>query len=773
MFITWIIGLPPMAEMSPIESAYIASNKRRLFYGPFLLAVAVAVQPFSTCVAVEPKVDFGRQIRPLLSERCFHCHGPDEEYREGGLRLDQQSGAHGEADSGKRAIVPDSPESSELLRRLTTIDDDERMPPAESGKPPLSADEIALVRRWIEQGGTYEKHWALVPPRQAPLPQVRRRDWPRNEVDQFVMARWEKEGLEPSPEADRATLLRRLYLDLIGIPPEPKDVDAFVQDDAPQAYERQVDRLLASPRFGERWAQVWLDMARYADTQGYEKDMPRVIWAYRDWVIDAINRDMPFDQFTIEQLAGDLLPNASPQQILATAFHRNTLTNEEGGTDDEEFRVAAVKDRVDTTMQVWMGLTIGCAKCHTHKYDPISIAEYYRLYAFFNQTEDADRGDDAPTLTLLSKEQTDKVETLETDRKNIQAKHKEVENNREGDFKPFSEQLATIDTKIKELRSKASTPIMRELPEKKRRITRIHKRGNFLSQGNLVQPDTPTALGPLGTDMPKNRLGLARWLVHVDNPLTARVQVNRYWARLFGRGLVFTEEDFGSQGIAPTHPLLLDWLAVQFVKESWSPKTLIRRLVTSATYRQSSRCSAEQLQKDPTNQWLARGARFRLDAEIVRDQALAVAGLLSDTMYGAPVMPPQPKGIWQVTYSQLSWENATDENRYRRAIYTFWRRTSPYPSMLTFDAGSRELCVLRRVRTNTPLQALVTLNDPASLRRSGGRSSSSPVGRSGRRRRIAYCVRFWSCHVAGARCVRNETITGTTSPGSPALWWRT
>jgi hypothetical protein len=623
---------------------------RPLAYIAFALSAGAPALAQST-------VDFQRDIRPLLARRCYACHGPDEHSRQANLRLDTYEGATGKA-GGYKAIIPGDHARSRVYARI--VDDKRPMPP--TGER-LNAAEVELIKRWIDQGAAYSRHWAFDKPRRAPLPAVTIKSWPRNPIDFFVLARLEQEKLKPSPEADRATLIRRLSLDLTGLPPTPALVRAFAEDSRPDAYERLVDTLLASPAYGERWARVWLDLARYADTQGYEKDANRTIWPYRDWVIRAFNDNMPFDQFTIRQLAGDLLPNASESDLIATGFHRNTMTNTEGGTDDEEFRDAAVKDRVAVTGQVWMGLTVGCAQCHTHKYDPIAHQEFYQLYAFFNQTEDADKPDDSPVLKLAS----------------------------------------------------GSTLVLKELPPEKRRITRIHNRGNFLDPGAEVEPATPAAFHALPAGAPRNRLGLAQWLVSADNPLTARVTVNRFWARIFGRGIVETEEDFGTQGAAPSHPELLDWLATEYLRLGWDTKALLKTIVMSATYRQSSDVNPALLERDPYNRLLARGARFRLDAEVVRDQALAVSGLLSTKLYGPPVMPWQPEGIWQVVYNSDQWITSPGEDRYRRGIYTFLRRTSPYPSMITYDAPTGELCTIRRIRTNTPLQALASLNDPVSM----------------------------------------------------------
>jgi len=624
---------------------------RRRFWIGALAGLCCAV------VQAETAPDFQAEIRPIL-KKCLACHGPDEEARQANLRLDTRAGSTGK-DGGYAGIIPGNSAESRVVARITHPDNP--MPP--TGER-LSEAEIERMKKWIDAGALYERHWAFEKPQRPQLPRVNNKSWPRNEIDYFVLARLEDEGLEPSPQAGRHTLIRRLALDLTGLPPEPEEVEAFLSDESPKAYEKLVHHYFNSPRYGERWARVWLDLARYADSQGYEKDRLRTIWPYRDWVIRALNGNMPFDRFTIVQLAGDLLPVPTEDQLVATGFHRNTMTNTEGGTDDEEFRDAAVKDRVATTGQVWMGLTVGCAQCHSHKYDPVKHEDFYKLYAFFNQTADSDKPDDRPRLKLGNA---------------------------------------------------LSTPIFSELPPDKRRTTHIHERGSFLNPGEEVQPGIPEAFHPFPKDAPKNRLGLAKWLVSKNNPLTARVMVNRLWARLFGIGIVETEEDFGTQGLPPSHPRLLDWLATEFIALDWDVKGILKKMVMSATYRQASEVSPELYKKDPRNRLLARGARFRLPAEAVRDQALAVSGLLSPKMYGPPVMPWQPPGIWQTVYSDARWITSKGEDRYRRSLYTLWRRTSPYPSSIMFDAPTGEICTLRRVRTNTPLQALVTLNDPVLM----------------------------------------------------------
>lgn len=702
---------------------------------PRTVLCLIVVNIFTLPAAAEP-VDFNRDVRPILS-KCFSCHGPDGSKRATRMRLDQRDAALRPLASGNAAIVPGAPEKSELFLRVTATDEAERMPPRETGIR-LTPEQIAVLRRWIVEGAVYAEHWAFVKPARPALPPVHDRNWPRNGLDVFVLARMEQAGLRPNPEADRFTLLRRASLDLRGLPPTPAEVDAFAADSSPDAYEKAVERFLADPAFGERWARLWLDLARYADSAGYGSDPLRPnLWPWRDWVIDAFNRNLPYDRFTVEQIAGDLLPNATQEQRIATAFHRNTMTNTEGGTDDEEFRVAAVKDRVDTTAQVWMGLTLGCAKCHSHKYDPFSQTDYYRFFAIFNQTTDADRPDEAPTIPVPT------AAELEQQRR-LDARLADLERQLTS---PSPERVASLvlartplwltpalplvveKARLIQARPKpVQVPVMVELPPEQRRVTRLLKKGNFLDPGEVVQPGVPTSLHPLPPGAAADRLGLAHWLIAPDNPLTARVAVNRFWAQLFGTGLVETEEDFGTQGEMPSHPELLDWLAIEFVApsrffsdpegngraaRSWDVKALLRLLVTSATYRQASRVTPEKLAKDPRNRLLSRGPRHRLEAEMVRDQALALSSLLSRKIGGPSVYPYQPPGLWQAAFNgERTWATSVGIDRYRRGLYTFWRRTVPYPSMAAFDAPSREICAIRRAHTNTPLQAFVTLNDP-------------------------------------------------------------
>jgi mono/diheme cytochrome c family protein len=1042
------------------------------------LAVALAGAGGAKNPPASDPVDFSSQIRPIISGKCFSCHGADEGSRKAKLRLDLRDEAIKDR-KGIRAIVPGDLANSEMVRRITAADPDDVMPPPKTGHK-LTESEIELLKRWIQQDAPYTPHWAFVKPERPPLPKVGMKSWPKNALDRFVLAKLEKNGLKPSPPADRYTLIRRLSLDLTGLPPTPQEVEAFVNDHQRDATERLIDHLLGSPAYGERWARVWLDLARYADSAGYGSDPLRLdIWPWRDWVIKALNRNLPYDRFTIEQIAGDLLPGATEEDQTATGFHRNTMTNTEGGTDDEEYRVAAVKDRANVTAQVWMGLTMGCAQCHSHKYDPITHREYYQFFALFNQTEDNDQPDEKPTLPLPSQAQREKMDELKAqmaslekerglttaefetelaDWEEAQAKgvdwialepfdlkssggttlsplpdhsilasgtapdadtytvkaranatnltavrlellpdpslpqqgpgraaetgkavltefrlalrspkteppraryvrvelpgaqrilslaevqvfngsenvasrakasqsstdggaeaSRAVDGNTDGDFasasttltraqdspwweldlgaetpleelalwnrtdlglgtrladfkvlaldaqrktvweksvgsppnpvaflrvsaekeiklqnasadfgekdyeaakaidgntdakngwsigdktgqahaasfevegNPFEESgalmiftlvqkygtnhmlghfrisattqslpvrelperikeilavkpeersdeqraaladhfrdlapsLAKVNQRLKKLRKDlddikpVALPVMRELAADKRRETHILNKGNFLDPGEKVEPGVPAAFHPFPSGAPADRLGLAQWLVSRDNPLTARVAVNRLWAQLFGIGIVETEEDFGTQGSLPSHRELLDWLAVEFMDDGWDMKAILKTMVMSAAYQQSSRVTPVLLERDPRNRLLARGPRRRLDAETVRDEALALSGMLSRKLGGPSVYPWQPDGLWQAAFNdQRNWQTSQGEDRYRRGLYVFWRRSVPYPSMATFDAPSRETCTVRRIHTNTPLQAFVTLNDP-------------------------------------------------------------
>ncbi len=664
-----------------------------------LLAHPVRAQPLPT------KIDFNRDVRSILSNKCFQCHGPDEKVRKGKLRLDTRDGATA------AAVVPGKPDQSELVTRLTASADDDRvMPPVKTGKK-LTPREVEVLKQWIKEGADYSAHWSYTRPTRPPVPAV---SIPgavaRNPIDNFLLARLDAEKLKPAPEADRYALARRVALDLTGLPPTAEEVEAFVADAGAGAYEKLVDKLLAKPAFGEHWARLWLDLARYADSAGYADDPPRTIWMYRDYVIRSFNANKPFDRFTVEQLAGDLLPDATPDQQIATAFHRNTMTNNEGGTNDEEFRNVAVVDRVNTTFTVWMGTSMACAQCHTHKYDPITQTEYFRAFAFFNNTADADRSDESPTLPIWSDRQLARRAGVEKLIADVEA---ELKDKPPGEAQPEREELAALKKLIAGMRPQTTVPVMRELTGAQRRKTRLQFRGNFLDLGDEVTEGTPAAFHPFPEDAPKTRLELARWLVSDENPLTARVIANRFWEQLFGTGIVRTSEEFGTQGEPPSHPELLDWLATELVSQKWDVKRFLKLLVTSAAYRQSAKVTPELVERDPENRLLARGPRVRLTAEAVRDQALFAAGLLSPKMYGPSVKPPQPNlGVSAAFGGSIDWQTSTGEDKFRRGVYTQWRRSNPYPSMSTFDAPNRDTCVVRRARTNTPLQALVTMNDP-------------------------------------------------------------
>ncbi len=654
-------------------------------------------------------VHFDRAVRPIFASHCFKCHGPD--VKKGGLNLQNRRAALKTLKSGAVAVVPGNSAASELIHRVTAPDASERMPP--KGKA-LTPHEIATLRAWIDQGAKYEAHWSYVKPVRPALPPVKNPSWVRNGIDAFVLARLEREGLAPAREADRATLIRRVSLDLIGLPPSVDEVRTFEADPRPDAYESLVEHLLASPHYGEHQARPWLDMARYADTNGYEKDDRRSIWPYRDWVIAAFNRDLPFDEFTIEQIAGDLLPHPTREQLIATGFHRNTMVNTEGGTDDEEFRIAALVDRVNTTMTVWMGTTMACAQCHNHKYDPFPQKEYYQLLAFFNSTQDRGRSN-APFLEVPTPEQAARRRQLLGAMARLQLTLLTPR------VWPALTLARPVQGQLLRLRAQepatrpVTTLVMKELP--KPRTTHVHIRGNFRNPGDEVKPGVPAVWHPLkihqGVHTPRapNRLDLARWLVDPNNPLVGRVTMNRLWARYFGHGFVETSEDFGVQGEPPTHPELLDWLATEFIDRHWSMKAMHRLIVTSATYRQDARVTPALAERDPFNHLYARGPRFRLSAEAVRDNALAISGLLTRKIGGPSVFPYQPDGIWNNPYSSDRWVMSTHGDQYRRGLYTFWRRTAPYAAFMAFDAPSREVCWERRVRTDTPLQALATLND--------------------------------------------------------------
>ncbi len=754
------------------------------------------------------KVDYTRQIAPILQSHCLDCHGADQ--REGGLLLTSRVTALLPTDSGKIAISPSQPDQSELISRVVSDDPDVQMPPDDR----LADEQIELLKRWIAEGAVWpespqETHWAYKPPKRWPLPTIQNSSWPSNAIDYFILARMEADGLSPSPEAERAQLMRRVYLDLTGLPPTPDQVDSFLMDSSPDAYEQVVERLLGSPAYGEKWARHWLDLARYSDSNGYQADQLRQTWAYRDWVIQAMNDDLPFDQFTIEQLAGDLLPGAGLPQRIATGFHRATTCNVEAGVDPEANRTDQIIDRVNTTSTVWLGTTMECAQCHNHKYDPFSQQDYYRLFAFFNNTPMEVRQANNPNGVQFdfwgpkmdlpqSEAEVAKRQQAEEELKRAQEELRLAEEGAltrlpqweaaltESVIAQLNKKLRDIVSKAPKQRSKAelnqlqkyflsqvdelselrkgvdqcqakrdslipkTTLVMVEMDET--RPTNIFVRGQYLSKGPAVTPGTPLVLHNLQDDAPRNRLSLARWLVSSDNPLVGRVTVNRWWQELFGQGLVSTPEDFGTQGDQPTHPKLLDWLADQFVAQQWSMKQMHRLIVTSATYRQSSRLTSELAQQDLLNRRYSRASRVRLPAEAIRDNALAISGLLSRAGGGPPVYPPQPKGLWrQAGRNEPVFNVDQHERRYRRGVYVVWRRAAPFPSFVNFDAPDRMSCVVARSRTNTPMQALTLLNDEAFVEMAKSLALRAINHRMNPRDRIVYAFRLCVARRPNAR----------------------
>nr|WP_215241709.1 PSD1 and planctomycete cytochrome C domain-containing protein [Dyadobacter sp. CECT 9275] len=637
-------------------------------------------------------VSYNFNVRPILSDKCFACHGPDAKKREAGLRLDMAESAYAKLKDGKGyAILPGNPEQSEVYKRITSSDPDYQMPTPESHLGLLTESEIATVKKWIEQGGKYEQHWAFSMPKQSPLPDVDEKDWVRNEIDYFTLSKMEEMGLAPSEEADKEHLLKRVSLDLNGLPPSLELQQKFAADKTDKAYDKIVDELLSQKTYGEKMAVHWLDVSRYADSYGYQDDEIRSQWPWRDWLISAFNRNLPYDKFLTWQLAGDMLPNANKEQILATAFLRNHKYTEEGGVIPEEYRIEYNIDKTKTFSTGILGLTVECAQCHDHKYDPISQEDYYRLFAFFNNSR---------------------------------------EKGYEGDIsmtKPAKTPILTIgESDIKSLLTFINHPdttglmvsVMGE--NDTLRPTHILNRGVYDAPGRIVTASGLKAVMKFDTTKyPKNRLGLARWTVSKQNPLTARVFVNQIWQEFFGRGIVKSTGDFGMQGELPTHPALLDWLAVDFMNHGWDIKRLVKQIVTSATYRQSAKLSQEKLSKDPENIYLSRGPRYRLSAEFIRDIVLSTSGLLNPKVGGPSVKPYQPKGLWEAATSgrgQLSkYVQDRGDALYRRGMYTFIKLTVPPPSMIIFDASNRDHCEVKRLKTNTPLQALVMLNDPTVL----------------------------------------------------------
>ena len=661
-----------------------------------IVALCVLLTVASIAPAAEPSpIDFGRDVLPILTDKCLHCHGQDEAARQAELRLDVHEDVLADR-GGYHVIVPGKVAESELVRRLASVDPDERMPPPDATRQ-LTPAEIEVLRRWVQEGASWSKHWAFEPPVRMALPEVSDSVWTSNEIDHFVLARLEREQLSPASRATKETLIRRVTLDLTGLPPTPDETDAFLADASPDAYERVVDRLLMSPRYGEHMARPWLDAARYADTDGYQNDRLRYMWPWRDWVIRALNENMPFDQFTIEQLAGDMLPDATLYQQIATGFCRNHRINSEGGSIPAEWAVEYVVDRVDTVGTVWLGLTVGCARCHEHKYDPLSQQDYYELFAFFNSVPEwglgPNNGNSPPFITLPKS-----------------WPHLSPAENRLIEPAPY--ELVTTQTSV--VRPKPGSPqtvmVMHELPTP--RPTYLLQRGQYNQpdKSRVLEPAVPESLGQLPAGVPRNRLGLARWLVHSKNPLTARVIVNRYWQMFFETGLVKTSENFGIQGEPPSHPALLDWLATEFIRRDWDVKGIQRLIVSSATYQQASDITPQLLQRDPDNRLLARGPRFRQAAHVIRDQALAISGALTEQQGGASVKPYMPPGIWRAI-SNNKYQQDKGPKLYRRSLYTYWRRTIPPPTMMTLNAAEREVCIVRKPITNSPLQALTLMNN--------------------------------------------------------------
>jgi len=641
----------------------------------FALATAACC---SGAAQAADRVNFNRDIRPVLSNRCFHCHGPAEKHREADLRLDIPEGDEGayRSDAGVTVIKPGDPAGSELWARITSDDPDERMPPAGSHKKPLTASEQQLFKQWILEGARYDQFWAFTTPQRQRPPQSSNPQWREGIVDPYVIARLQKEGLQPKPEASRRTLIRRVTFDLSGLPPTPDEISAFLKDDSPDAYAKLVDRLLSNKAYGEHMARYWADLVRLADTNGMHKDFYRNFSIYRSWLIRAFNSNLKFDDFIKYQVGGDLFENPTDDQLVASGFNRLHLIIDRGTALPEESHHKNVLDRVEAFGTVFLGLTVQCAQCHNHKYDPISQKEFYQLYAFFNNL------DGAP-------------ETVNAPKGGIQ--QPAVKLGPAADFPEAEGQQAMV---------------MKERPEIK--PTFILKRGSYEDPGESVVRNTPAFLPPLKKkNATATRMDLAQWLVDPQHPLTARVAVNRFWQQLFGAGLVKTSEDFGAQGEWPSHPALLDELAVSFVQSGWDVKQLMRAIVLSKTYRQSSDATPAEFKNDPQNRLLARGPRYRLDAEMIRDQILSVSGLLNRKMYGESVKPPQPPGLWKAVSmaAPFTYKASQGDDIYRRSFYTYWRRAMPPPQMTILNAPSREYCTPRRERTNTPLQALLLMNE--------------------------------------------------------------
>lgn len=818
--------------------------KRKLIFIS-ILAALIFLTAWKLNVGSKP-VDYATEVKPIVNKHCITCHGGVKQ--KGGFSLLFREEALAKTKNGNYGIVPGDPAKSEMIKRINSTDAEDRMPYRHD---PLAKEDIATLTKWIKQGAHWGQHWSYASVKEVAVPQPStffglfhtKSEWVKNPVDNFIEEKFKELDLKPSPQAEKEVLLRRASLDIIGMPAPQAIAEQFLKDNSESAYTRLVDTLLAMPRYGEKWTSMWLDIARYADSKGFERDSERKIWRYRDWVIAAFNNDMPYDKFLTEQLAGDLLPDPTDNDYIATGFHRNTLTNDEGGTDNEEYRTVAVLDRVNTTWQGLMGTTFACVQCHSHPYDPFKHDEYYKFMAFFNDQRDHDTESDYPLLrqytakdssnliqlvkwindnassskakeyytflktwqpTIYSQECDEFVNAALYDTKyatmrnnasmriadvdltnkdqviirystsynsglltvhadslngkvlfsttpsvtkdgwqfasiplaSLQGKHdlfftykNAALKNTEAsgisfDWFCFGQQFPAKEKPGADSAQKlfwqlmsakvSTTPVMYENPSYMHRTSHVFERGNWMVKGDVVNADVPKSLNAFPKNAPRNRLGLAMWLTSKENPLTARTMVNRVWEQLFGTGLAETLEDLGSQGVTPTHMQLLDWLSYQFMYEdNWSVKKLIRRIVTSATYMQSSKLTPELQQKDPFNRYYARGARVRLSAEQIRDQSLCISGLINEKMYGPAVFPYQPPGIWLSPWNGERWLQDSTGNQYRRALYTYWKRSAPYPSMMNFDGVAREVCTARRIRTNTPLQALTTLNDSA------------------------------------------------------------
>ena len=744
---------------------------------------------------VAQDVNFNREIQPLLSDNCYPCHGPDENKRKADLRLDTEDGLRADLD-GKKLIVPGKPEESELYLRISHKDQDELMPPPKS-RLKLGSEQKELIRKWIAGGAEWEGHWSLQKLVRPEIPEEKESDWPLNPIDHFILRRLREANFVPARPEQKERLLRRVTLDLTGLPPSLEELDAFLASDAPDAYEKVVERLLKSPAYGERMAWDWLDLARYADTNGFQGDSTRSMWPWRDWVVRSLNANMPFDRFTVEQIAGDMLPDASLEQKLATGFCRNHMINGEGGRIAEENRVEYVFDQIETVGTVWLGLTVQCARCHDHKFDPLRQRDYYQLFAMFNQTPVNGGGRDpatAPVIRAPDSLQHGKLEELKTRVTDAALKVARVEERLftrgEGQSAAQSEAAKELPKKVVEALSRgpaernpaqldeiekhyrgsmaAYSALLKKLREQVAEREKLEKsfvrvmvmqdkpgsrksfilyKGLYNQKREEVSAEVPESLPALAEKAPRNRLSLARWLVEPGHPLTARVTVNREWQKFFGTGIVLTVEDFGSQGEKPSHPGLLDWLASEFVRAGWDLKALHRLIVTSATYRQGARQEVRLRELDPANRLLGRGPRWRMPSWMIRDHALAASGLLVNRVGGPSVKPYQPKGVWaEATFGKMRYRQDKGENLYRRSLYTFWRRI--IGPTIFFDTAKRQTCEVRKILTNTPLHALATLNDityveaaRALAQRVLEKAGPEPADRATMAFRIATCRR--------------------------------